>query len=310
MDKTGLRFSDALKAMILLGIFTIFILALILVPMLVDLFSKHDIFQVPEEGPPTPAMPADMRQYYSLKNRSCDTLSKNLLIEATDISQGTVTGLLAMNPDEEAAALSIASGYDSVQTTKTYVRGDWMKKVIISPSGNHTTIWKEGRIYRCDPGCTMDLLGDAGWQAYLDTLDEMKSSCMYFGKTQLPASVDMTRLLDIQSAGLTEMNDFRCERFLVFGNKTYADSILASSASAALNDDQTALLWAVSHLEGPIEECLDDGTGVLVFRSLTLDLTPSYRFEYSPGGGMSVSQQTNVTYYSTTVPESFFGLPG
>ncbi|MFH0737723.1 MAG: hypothetical protein V1827_03925 [Candidatus Micrarchaeota archaeon] len=309
MAKPGLRFSDVLKAVILLGAATIFLLGIILVPMLMDLFSKHNPFQIPDESNAT-LMPEGMARYYSLKNLSCGTLSNDFLIEATDITQGNVSGLLAMNSDERDAALSIASGYDSVQTTRTYVRGDWLKKVVITPSGNQTIIWKEGRIYQCAPDCTMNLLGDAGWQAHLDALDEMRSSCRYFGKTPLPDSVDMALLLQFANTGRIEMNGFRCERFLIFGNKTYADSLLASNQSASLSDDQRALIWAISHLQGPIEECLDDGTGVLVYRSLVLDLTPVYRFEYSPDGGMSVSQQTDVTYYSTTVPESFFGLPG
>jgi hypothetical protein len=303
--------SSTLKTMVIASILLLAILFFVLIPLAIDRFGDDIAALLGSTTKPVfPALPPDMQHYYSLKNTSCKTLSENFMIEAADVSDGSITGLITSNPDEEAVAHTIASGYDSVQTTRTYVRGDWMKKAIITPSGNHTTIWKEGRVYQCNPGCTMDLLGDSGWQAYLDTLDRMREGCRYFGRTPLPAGVDVTRLIKIVGAGRVEMNGFRCERFSIFGNKTYADSLLASSGSSNWSDDQKALLWAVSHLEGPVEECLDDGTGVLVSRSLVLDLTPSYRFDYSPGGGMFVNQQTNVTYYSTDVPVSFFALPG
>ncbi|MCI0503962.1 hypothetical protein L0Y65_04590 [Candidatus Micrarchaeota archaeon] len=257
-----------------------------------------------ENQTPAQAMPPEAQLYYSLKNLSCRTLSGDFLIEAEDVSAGSMEGL---SGTEETAAGMFLGEYSHNQTTRTYVRGDWMKKVLVTSAGSHTTIWKEGRIYQCNPDCTMRLLGDEGWQAYLDGLARMRSSCAHFGRTELPASVNMSRLLRFERAGRTEMNGFRCERFLISGNQAYAQSLLNSSI--LLDSDQRALLWSLSHLAQPIEECLDDGTGVLVYRNLTLDLTKSYRFDYAPGGYMHVNQRTDITYYSDSVPESFLALP-
>jgi hypothetical protein len=249
----------------------------------------------------------DAEKYYRLKNISCATLSKNFLIEATDVSKGEISGLMNTSPAEGLAAQSIASQDDYEQDVRTYVRGDWMKKVIETGGMQHTTIWKEGRIYQCNPNCTMHLLGDAGWQAYLDSLEKMRTDCAYFGRTKMPSSVDMSRLLRFSSAGRREINGFRCEDFLIFGNKTYAKSMLASNVS--FSEDQRALLWAIAHLSGPVEECLDDGVGITVRRSISLDLTKSYMFDYAPGGYMRIGQGTNLTYFTDNVPESFLGLP-
>src|SRR4029453_15708654 len=100
---------------------------------------------------------------------------------------------------------------DYNQTTRTYVRGDQMKKVFLSGNLTHTMIWKEGRLYQCDSTCTMRLLGDEGWQSYLDMISEMKSGCAYFGRTKLPESVNMTKLLTIKKTGRKSINGFQCE---------------------------------------------------------------------------------------------------
>ena len=249
----------------------------------------------------------DAEKYYRLKNISCATLSKNFLIEATDVSKGEISGIMNTSPVEGVAARSIASQYDYEQDVRTYVRGDWMKKVIETGGIRHTTIWKEGRIYQCNPNCTMHLLGDAGWQAYLDSLEKMRTDCAYFGRTKMPSSVDMSRLLRFSSVGRRESNGFRCEEFYISGNKTYAQSLLASNVS--FSEDQRALLWAIAHLSAPVEECLDDGVGITVSRSITFDLTKSYMFDYAPGGYMRISQETNLTYFTNNVPDSFFALP-
>jgi hypothetical protein len=136
----------------------------------------------------------------------------------------------------------------------------------------------------------------------------MRTRCAHFGKTKLPASVDISRLMKVERTGTKTINGFRCEAFLIRGNSTYAESLLPSNMS--LDEDQRAILWLLSHLAGPVEECLDDGTGILVYRNITLDLTGSYRFDYAPGGYMHVNQQTMLTYYTDNVPESFLALPG
>jgi hypothetical protein len=248
----------------------------------------------------------DAVRYYALKNRSCESLGGDFMIEAHDSSGGGMQGLSGAEAD--LATLMLAE-YSLSQTVRTYVRGDAMKRVLITPSGNHTSIWKDGRIYQCAQNCTMRLLGDAGWQAHLDELARIRSGCAHFGRTELPAWVDLSRLLKIEGGGRTEKNGFRCELFLISGDREYAMSALNSSAGALLDGDQRAIVWSLGRLATPVQECLDDGTGVLVFRNITLDLTNAYRFDYAQGGYLRVGQQTDVTYFTDEVPESFLALP-
>jgi len=311
---------EALPILLLIMIAAFIPVIILLGPAAIDYIRSAD-FQIPSWLPEFPMFPItpgnesppqalpqvlsqDAQHYYSLKNLSCKTLGANFMIEATDVAAGSMQGLTGA---EETLAKSMLKEYETDQTTRTYVRGSMMKKVLITSSGNHTTIWKDGRIYQCNPNCTMNLLGDAGWQAFLDGLAEIRSGCAYFGRTELPSSINQSRLLTIEDGGRTEKNGFRCELFLIRGNAAYAKSLMNSSI--ALDEDERALLWLLSHQAAPVQECLDDGTGVLVFRNVTLDLTPSYNFDYAPGGYMHVSQQTDVTYYTAYVPESFLALP-
>jgi hypothetical protein len=166
---------DVLPILLLLGLGVFVLLLLLFSPQILEyakrleLPSIGEIPQIAEmpEAPPQnqthePALSPDAQFYFSLKNKSCQTLSGNFLIATTDVSKGSVQGLSGL---EASAAGMMIAGFESNQTTKTYVRNDSMKKVIISGSLEHTTIWKEGRIYQCNPNCTMRLLGDAGWQA-------------------------------------------------------------------------------------------------------------------------------------------------
>ncbi|MEW6035698.1 MAG: hypothetical protein AB1529_03740 [Candidatus Micrarchaeota archaeon] len=304
-DTSGLF--DALKIVALMA-FLVFMAALILLgPILLERLRpapEQAPVEVPENATPQP--PPGAALYYKLKNKSCKTLSNDFLIETLDVSDGYFSGLMNPSEEERYAADLVASRYDSNQTTRTYVRGAAMKKVIITPEGNHTTIWKDGRIYQCNPECTMHLLGDAGWQAHLDELGRIRSGCAYFGRTALPDAVNMSRLISIRALGISQMNGFRCERFRIYGNKTYAQSLLSSMSLSA---GQRDLLIAISHMHGPAEECLDDGAGLTVYRNITLDLSNSYRLDYVAGGGMFATQQTDMTYYTSSVPESFLALP-
>jgi len=302
---------DVIRMIVLIPILILALLGLLAIPYLIDYINENGITipELPGESPPPPidTRPPDVQKYFELKNLSCGILSKNFLLQTRDTSQASVSGLLSSVSGEQEIADSIASQYDSEQTTSTYVRATWMKKTILSPSVNHTTIWKEGRVYQCNPGCTMNLLGDAGWQAHLEELERIRTSCQYFGKTPMPEEVDMLRLISIERIGREEYGSFRCERFQITGNKTYADSLLASNIT--FDNDQTALLWGLSHLDSPMEECLDDGVGLIVWRNLTIDLTESYKFDYTEEGGMFVNQYTELLYYDDSVPESFFALP-
>ncbi len=252
------------------------------------------------------ALSADAAFYYRLKNLSCATLSKDFLIVTEDNATSAVVGLVPAIPQEAEVAQSFASSYASDQATRTYSKGDETKKVIASAGNNLTLIWKDGRLYQCAENCTMRLLGQEGWQAYLDSLKNMRTGCAYFGRTPFPPSVNMSRLLSFTWTGKQNLSGFTCQDFLITGDRTYASSLLSDPG---LDADQHALAWALAHQAGPMEECLDDGTGIVVFRSLTLDLSGVYKFSYSPGGGMFVNQQTRLTYYSGNVPESFLALP-
>ncbi|MEW6748163.1 MAG: hypothetical protein AB1295_00440 [Candidatus Micrarchaeota archaeon] len=315
MRGSGSGLSDAIRVLLFIPIIMLAIIGIIAFPYLLDYVNRYvgeHGFAIPElpgekPFPPADTRPADVQKYYQLKNLSCGILAKDFLLQTQDTSRSRVSGLLSSVSGEEVLADSIASQYDSEQTTGTYVKGTWMKKVISTPSANSTTIWKEGRIYQCAPTCTMNLLGDDGWQAHLDVLERMRTGCAYFGRTAMPEDVDMLNLISIVRVGREDHDGFRCERFMITGNKTYAKSLLASNLT--LDEDQRALLWGIAHLEGPMEECLDDGVGIVVWRNLTIDLTESYRFDYTENGGMFVDQYTELLYYTDSVPDSFFALP-
>ncbi|MFN7991454.1 MAG: hypothetical protein U0R44_04830 [Candidatus Micrarchaeia archaeon] len=250
---------------------------------------------------------ADEALYYSLKNRSCQTLSHDFLIVTEDRAVGSIVGLVPSVPEEIPLAESIAASNDLNQTVRTYVRGQEMKKVVSDKVRNATLIWKDGRLYQCGDRCSMRLLGDAGWQSYLDSLEKMRTGCAYFGRTPMPPQVNMSRLLRITRTGRQEIGGFRCEGFLLAADRSYAEWILANQS---LDQDQQAVVWGLARQAAPFFECLDDGNGIIVSRNITLDLSRVYRFGYSPGGGMFVSQQTSLTYFGDSVPESFMGIPG
>jgi len=307
-DRSG--FLDVLPILLLMALVVFIPAALFFGPAILE---KLSALEIPEIRPPPPiangtgAPPAadpDAELYFRLKNKSCSTLGEDFLIVTNDMSEGSFAGLSAA---EGYVASRMLKPYDYNQTTKTYVRGASMKKVIITGSGNHTTIWKEGRIYQCNPNCTMHLLGDSGWQAYLDGLEKMRSGCAFFGRTPMPDHIDAARLLSIRRTGRVDGEGSRCEGFAISGNVTYARSLLDSGAS--MDEDQQALLWMLAHLASPVEECLDDGTGIVVSRKVVLDLAPVYRFDFAPGGFMRVSQTTGLEYFTDEVPESFLALP-
>ncbi len=293
-------------------LFTIIAILLIAIAVVVFLLWPLLAPKVAPLPPPppqknvSPSLPPDAALYYRLKNLSCASLSKDFLLETQDVTGGSVIGLEPAIPQETAVAQSFAGAYDSNQTTRTYVKDSQMKKVITSGNASLTLIWKDGRLYQCDGNCTMRLLGDAGWQSYLDSLSSMRNSCAYFGRTALPPSADMGRLLSFRLSGRKNLSGFICDDFLITPDKAYASSLLQNQSLSA---DQQALLWGLSHSSGPIEECLDEGTGIIVYRSLLLDLSGVYKFSYQPGGGMFVAQQTLTTYYSSYVPDSFLSLP-
>jgi len=260
-----------------------------------------------EEKPlPKEILDDDTKRYYYLKNLSCDTLSGNFLIVTNDFSEASIRGLVEHTPEELGIAQGIASQYSYNQTTKTYVLDEQMKIVAIRDGEESITIWKDGRIYTCDPACTMRLMDENESEEYYDRLYGIKTNCAYFGKTEFPDSVNMSRLLDIEYTGRFDSDEFRCDNFLITGNKSYAEELLASDE---FEERQNAVLWALVHFDGPVNECLDESTGIISFRNMTLDITDSYKFEYAPDGYMKVDQLTELEYFTNDVPASFLALP-
>ncbi len=264
---------------------------------------KIQVTVVPDEpAPEEPDLPADMQRYYELKNVSCNTLSNNFLISTHDVANGSLSGIIATQAEIEVAS-SIVRGFDYDQDTKTYVLGDQMKKVIKSGDTETTTIWKGGRIYECGDNCTMRLMEGNLSDEYYDSLNAMRSNCNHFGKTKLPGSVNLTKLLNIEKTGVSTINGYRCDNFRISGNSTYISTL-------NLTGDAKDLAWMLDHLDGPLEECLDESTGIIVRRNLTLDLTDSYNFRFEDEGYIKVNQVTELTYFTDNVPESFLALPG
>jgi hypothetical protein len=297
---------------ILLVLFLIIIAAV--VPVLLVLGPQLDLeLIVPQinvtapqqEEPAGPLYSPDMERYFALKNKSCQTLSGDFLIVTNDYSNGKLQDLLPATDSEEFFAQNLDDEYDFNLTTKTYLRGDQMKKVISSNGVELTTIWKSGRIYTCTAVCSMKLMDEEDSEEYYSKLNEVRNSCHYLGKTELPESVDPGRLLVIDKKGLETINGYRCEKFWIYGNQSYIDSMNRSS----LDPDQEAIVWALEHLEGPLVECLDESTGIIVKREFALDLTDYYDLEFDAGGYLQVEQTTELTYFTSTVPEEFLALP-
>jgi hypothetical protein len=297
--------------LILIAVAAVIVIALVSGPYLSaarDLNISSPAIQ-PNASKPTVSISPGMARYYELKNRSCGTLSKDFLIVTQDSSEGEVSGLIEHADGELSLAKDFASAFDSNQTTRVYVRGDSMKRVVVNSSGETTTIWKDGRVYECGAACTMRLRNESDEKDYQSILSGMRSGCADFGRVELPRSVNMSRLLRIEEGATKKYGPFSCEDFKIYGNAAYANQILNGS-STSLDEDQKALLWGISRLSGPVDECLDEALGLVVRRELTLDLTKSYRFDYSPGGYMRIRQETSLGHYQSNVPESFLGLPG
>ena len=257
----------------------------------------------PEEVPEEPLYGPDYQKYYELKNLSCGTLSKDFIIVTHDVSTAQIYGLNA--PDEEKQIVDlIVESYDHDQISKSYVLGDQMKKITNSSEEELTVIWKTGRVYECDPKCSMRLMNDTEAEEYRQDLFTMRNNCIYFAKTELPG-VDIERLLNMEYEGKKDINAYRCDNFIIRGNPVYANSLLENSS---FDEDQYALVWAMAHLNR-MEECLDESTGIVVQRSLNIDLTDQYNIEFEPNGFFVLNQETNLTYYADKVPESFLNLP-
>lgn len=250
-------------------------------------------------------MPPDMVRYFELKNRSCSTLAGPVLIVTQDSAAADIAGL-GSGPGEQVAMDLVLKDYIFNQTTKTYISGDKMKLVNITPDGNTTVIWKDGRVYECSPNCTMHLLTPKEDEEYRANLEAIRTSCAYFGNTKLPEGADATQLLFITREGTKELYGHRCDSFLISGNSSYAQSLLGSEG---LTERQKELLWAVGHFAGPMHECLDENSGIVVSRETSFDLTKAYRLDFLPGGHMYILQTTKLAYFDNRVPDSFFGLP-
>ncbi len=291
---------------IILLIFFVFIIVALLGALI--LFGPQiglpqiQITVVPDEPTePEPLFPADMQRYYDLKNVSCNTLSNDFLITTHDVANGSLSGIIATQAELEIAN-SIVHGFDYAQDTKTYVLGDQMKKVIQTGGTETITIWKNGRIYECADSCTMKLMEGNLSDEYYTALHAMRDNCNHFGKTEFPDSVNLTELLIIEKTGVSTINGYRCDNFEISANASYLSNL-------TLTGDAKDLGWMLDHLDGSVQECLDESTGIIVRRNLTLDLTDSYNFKFEDDGYIKVNQVTELTYFTNTVPESFLALP-
>ncbi len=235
----------------------------------------------------TPADP-DAVRYFELKNRSCETLSKDFYIATRDISVAHIEGITSQSDVEEQAARSIADSFNYNESRRTYVKGDWMK---ISNS-TATRIWKQGRYYFCTKNCTMTLLDEGLSNQYYDMLYELRTNCRYFAKTEFPSITDYIR---IEKTGERTINGNRCDYF----------EITPGQFPQNLTQKQDQLVWGLSRLKGPIHECLDESTGIVVYRNLTLDLSDEYIFDVDE---FTVSQETVLETFRRNVPDEFFAI--
>ena len=300
-----MRFSD------FVGILLIFLIVAIVAFLPTVLILGPKLFQELKDlyyaapPPQAPAPVGDEGRYFDLKAASCRTLSKDFLIATSDLGEGEISGLVEKSPETRTVANLILNDYRINNTLKVYSKGDELK-VVQLPGENITTIWKGGRIYNCTGSCNMHLTTGEESATHSDLLYAMRHDCAYFGTTPLPPTVNISRLLNITRTGALKLNGYDCDNFLITGDRDYVLSLLTSQK---LDNDQRALLFAIAHFASPMQECLDQGTGVIVYRNITLDLTDAYRFNYEPGGYMRVNQQTKLVYYTDNVPESFLSVP-
>ncbi len=145
----------------------------------------YSVVKPPEPEPPEPIVDPDMQRYFDLKKTSCDMFSKNFLIVTEDVAHGEMQGLIPATSDEQQIADSIIRQYDFNQTTRTYLRGDQMKKAVLSNETETITIWKEGRVYVCEETCSMRLMSENESEEYYDMLYRIRNDCAYFGKTDV-----------------------------------------------------------------------------------------------------------------------------
>jgi hypothetical protein len=296
-----------LDIIILLAIVLIVIAAVIILINPQVMQALHPA-QENQSAIPAPNLPSgDASAYLALKNLSCQTLSKDFEIVVRIEATPAISGFLPGNDQESIVMEGLLRSLSFNSTNRTYVKGDKMKQVAIGETVDITTIWKGGRIYECRAGCTMHLMSDKEASDYYDMLYRMRSDCAYLGRTPLPLSINVSRLVSIKDAGSKAIGSFTCRDFMISGDQVYARALLRNSTG--LDDKQKDLLWNFAHLSGPLEECLDEGTGLIVLREMTLDLTRVYDLRFSETGFMTLHQKTELLYNSDNVPDSFLGLP-
>lgn len=254
----------------------------------------------------TQSLSQDAAKYFGLKNKSCEFLSGNILFVTKTNSVSEIHAI--KTTEEQYLADYITCPYNSDITDKLYIYNNQTKYVSIDNGTETTIIWKMGRLYACaaNSNCTMHLMDDIESKKYADELFLLRTGCAYFGNTNLPKSIDTNKLFQISSTGSSNFGDYTCDNFLISANRTYASQILAEQN---LTEDQTALVWAAAHFNEPVQECLDQATGIIVFRNMAFDLTHSYLFDYELGGYMHLTQQTKLVYLQKDIPEEFLRLP-
>jgi len=256
----------------------------------------------------SPNLPSgDAAEYLAMKNLSCQTLSKDFEITVHTEAVPAISGFIPNNGQETIVMAGILRTLSFNSTNRTYSKGDEMKQVEIGGTANTTTIWKNGRVYSCKDGCASHLISAKESGDYYDMLYRMRSECAYLGKTPLPPSINVSRLLNIKDSGEKTFGYFTCRDFLIRGDQTYAHALLGNST--ALNDKQKDLLWNIAHLSGPIEECLDEATGLVILRDMSLDLMRVYDMRFADNGSLTLHQKTELLSFNNNIPESFLAVP-
>ncbi len=294
--------------LIVLIVAVLVVLAAVIVYLNPQIMQALHLGQTSQNASASSSLPSgDAAEYLALKNLSCQTLSKDFEITVHTEATPAISGFIPNNGQETIVMDGILRMLSFNSTNRTYSKGDEMKQVELGGAANTTTVWKNGRVYYCRDGCTSHTITPKESGDYYDMLYRMRSECAYLGKTPLPPSINVSRLLNIKDSGEKTIGFFTCRDFMITGDQAYAHALLRNSTG--LDDKQKDLLWNIAHLSGPIEECLDTATGLIILRDMELDMTHVYDMGFAGNGSLMLYQKTELLDFNNNVPESFFALP-
>jgi len=303
-----LSFMEMFLDLIVLIVIILIVLAAVIILINPQILEALHLGQTSQNAGAALNLPSgDAAEYLALKNLSCQTLSKDFEIVVHTEATPAISGFIPSNGQESIVMDGILRSLSFNSTNFTYSKGDEMKQVEIGETANTTTVWKNGRVYNCRDGCTSHLISAKESSDYYDMLYRMRSECAYLGKTPLPNSINVSRLLSIKDAGPKTFGYFICRDFIITGDQAYAQALLRNSTN--LDDKQKDLLWNIAHLSAPMEECLDQASGLVILRDMSLDLTRVYDMRFADNGFLTLHQKTELLGFNNNVPESFLDLP-